>query len=89
MYAVLYFFTLFVHYIVIAFLLYYFVVIKFHKPIYVMFIVWFVIWLSLGLLCNGCIFTYAEQYFAHKAWGTKETYDFTKSLLYLLIFKHF
>jgi len=52
------------------------------------FFVAFVLWIVVVWLCDGCPFTYVEEYFAHKAWGDKITYDFTRSIVYKLVFRH-
>lgn len=89
MYAALYYITAFIHYAGTAALLYWIVVKKLKLSLSWMCLVWFVAWFSAGVLCNGCPFTYAEEYFAYKAWGTERTYDFTKSLLYQLFLRYF
>ena len=89
LYVALYFFTVFVHYFVTAGLLYWIVVKKFKLSFFWLLVIWILIWLSAGLLCHGCPYTYLQEYFANKAWGTEITYNFSKSLLYRFIFKHF
>lgn len=87
-YILLYYLTVFVHYFVTPGLLYLVVIEKLDLSFGWFGAIWFFVWLGTGLLCNGCPYTYIEEYFAHKAWGTEKTYNFTKSMLYLLIFKH-
>lgn len=88
LYIVLYYLTMLVHYFATAGLLYWVVIKKLELSFGWFCTIWFFIWLGTGLLCNGCPYTYIEEYFANKACGTDKTYDFTKSMLYLLIFKH-
>lgn len=51
---------------------------------------WFVIWLCSGLVFNGCIFTYLEQYCALKAGvQTEMTYNLKESLAYRIVWRLF
>ena len=87
-YMVLYYLTIFVHYVGTAVLLYWVVFVKLKLSWAWYTLIWFVVWLSAGFLCDGCPYTYVQEWFAYKAWGVERTYDFTQSLLYQLIFKH-
>lgn len=52
--------------------------------------IWMVTWLSTGLIFNGCILTYAEQYCKVQAGLIKEiSYNFTDSLAYQFVFRFF
>jgi len=86
-YIVLFFLTIIVHYLGTPILVYWITVDIFKLPQSWVIVNMLVIWLGAGLLFKGCPYTYVEQLFAHKAWGAKRTYNFTKSLLYKLIFK--
>jgi len=88
MYAVLYYLAIAIHYLGTAILLFWIVKIKLRLSFFWLLSIWFVLWLGAGLLCGGCPYTYVEEYFAHKRWGTERTYDFSKSLLYQVVFKH-
>lgn len=81
--------TIVVHYVGSAALLFGVGVVKYNLPLWRLLLIGAVIWIILGLLFNGCPFTYVEQYFAYKAWGTEQTYCFNDSLLYKFIFKYF
>lgn len=49
---------------------------------------WFVVWLGMGLVFNGCICGYGEQYCLLKAGKIdKITYRFEDSLAYKFVFR--
>lgn len=51
---------------------------------------WFGTWLGAGLLFNGCIFSYAEQYCLVRAGEMSEiTYRLQDSLAYKLVWRFF
>jgi len=88
-YVILFLLTVLTHYAGTVAVLNWIVIIKLNLSFSWFCLIWFFLWLSVGLLFHGCPFTYIEEYFAHQAWGTERTYDFTKSMLYLIIFRYF
>ena len=52
--------------------------------------IWFVVWLGSGIVFNGCIFTYWEQYCALKAgMRAKMSYNLKESFAYKAVLHFF
>ena len=60
------------------------------KHLYQLFLVWFFIWLSVGILFNGCPFTYVQEWVEVKAgWRNEISYKFEKSTAYKFVLHYF
>ncbi len=87
---VLYYLVLLVHYPGLAYLFFFvvprFLGIGFFKAA----CLWFVVWLCSGLIFNGCIFTYLEEYCELKAGvRTEIAYNFKESFAYKVVWSSF
>jgi hypothetical protein len=87
--AFLYYATWSIHWILIPITLLY-VQEKFQITTLKLFTIWFIIWLSVGLLFGcQCPLSIAQDYCANQAWNKPITYNREKSLMHQLIFRHF
>ncbi len=83
-YITLYYLTLITHYVITPGFIFWYSGLSWGKAM----LISLVIWVISGVIFQGCIFTYAEQYLANKAWGTEISYGFEQSSVYKLVIKY-